>query len=241
MSTFRYGTSDHASAEVRLVTYYRHGKYSPRGVRTSFLCGMFIHGWIIADSVANITTRINAIEAAYAVDGQDAVLLLDDGSESPHQLKSNRADCITGVRVIDFRWIDNDPAEYVTGRHFTAQLEAEYIDAGYSNIVSWTETLRFIGNTGMRWELVELPIGPPVPLITNLQTKQTIIQAGSSVGLFGYALPFGPLWPDSEHADRRVLELGSAHFNGQQFINFPCEWAYIHSRIPYTEGIPTSR
>jgi hypothetical protein len=240
MSTFRYGTSDHATAEVKLVSYYKRANYSKRNVRTSLTVGMFVHGWVIADSVANITARITAIENAYAVDGQDAVLLLDDGSESPHQLKSSRSDCITGVRVLEFQWVDNDPAEYVTGRHFTAQLEAEYIDAG-SQVIFWYESLRFIGNTGPCWELVELPVGPPVPFVSCQQTTQTIIQSGKSLGYLGYVLPFGSLWPDSEHQNRRIFEPGDPEFQGNLLVNYPCEWAYFHSRSVYTEGLPTMR
>lgn len=240
MTAFSYRGLTHPDAEIELTRYYRRGKFSKRNVRESTVVGMFLKGWVVAEGQAAITARINEIEAAYMVDGGDAALLLDDDSESPHVLKSSLPNCISGVRVVDFQWVTENPAEYVTNRSFVVQLEAEYADAG-DQVIFWYEQLEFIGNTGPRWRLVELPLGQPFPITTHRFTKQTIIQSGKSVGYLAYVLPFGPLWPDSEHGDLRRLTLGTPHFNGQGDTHYPCEWSYFHSRIPYTEGTPSIR
>jgi hypothetical protein len=236
-TAFSYRGLTHPDAEIELTRYYKQAKFTKRGVRESTVIGMFLKGWVVAEGGAAISARILEIETAYAVDGGDAVLKIG-GVETPHVLKSSHPACISGVKVVNFQWVTENPAEYVTNRSFTVQLEAEYADAS-SQTKFWYEQLEFIGNTGTRWRLVELPIGPPVPVIMNQQTKQTIIQSGKSVGFLGYKLPFGPLWPDSEHGDLRRFTLGSPQWNGQAFTDYPCEWTYFHSRIPYTEGTPT--
>lgn len=240
MTTFRYRTLTHPDHEVELVRFYRRASFSKRGVRDKVTIGMFLKGWVVANPQSSITARIQEVEDAYSYDGGDAVLLLDDGSESPHSLKSSHPTNISGVRVLDFQWVTENPAEYATNRTFTVQLEADYADI-VSQIIFWYEQLEFIGNGGPRYELVEFPLGTPLPYRVCEFTKQTIIQSGKSLGYFGYVEPFGSLWPDSLHQDKVRIVRGTPEFNGKLYTNYPMQWTFPHSRSVPTDGTPSLR
>lgn len=231
----RWGTYLHEDQEVKLTRYYKRAVLSRRGLRERLRVGMQFKIRVLGDSISDLAAKTVAIETEYAVDGKDAVLLNDDGSESQYVLKTNHPNAITGVRVLDFSWIDENPAEIVNNRTAVVHLEADYFDA-FTGILEYFETIRFSGNTGPRWRYKEFPEADPIKVQQQRKTIQWVIQSGHSLGLAAYVQPQGSLWPNDEHQDLQIYEPYSPTFNGYALSGYGLRWAFYHSLTTDNSG-----
>src|SRR5690606_9658498 len=111
-------------------------------------------------------------------------------------------------------------------RTFSVTLEAEYADVD-DQVVSWSESLRFVGNCGPVWQPVTTWSGI-MPYTSAPRSVQRIVQSGSATGFQGYILPPGSLFPDIEHQHLRDIELGSGKMQGRLACYYPSRWSYIH-------------
>jgi hypothetical protein len=237
---FQYGSYRHPDNEVNLESYDVEAQFSPRGLRSSTIFRMRLKGVFPCSTQAECDARIQELINAYALDGQgDAVLYHDDGSPTQYVLQENHPSAITGVRVLARSWPEGGPVEYATQRTFSLLLESELADES-SAVLDWHESLRFIGNCGPQVEVVELATGDPIDVQVKQKTTQKIIQSGWSWGTSGYVLPFGSLWPDSEHQEQQISEPISPKLVGRGFRYFGWKWSYFHTRKVYTVGLPTS-
>ena len=95
----RYGSYLHALCEAGFIIS-RTPTFTPANVQKSIIERWNINGILQADDQATLMVAINQLIAAYAVPGQDAVVLLADGTtESSHKLSTRNA--MGGVRVVE--------------------------------------------------------------------------------------------------------------------------------------------
>lgn len=233
-----WGSYAHPDQEIKIKRYYKRAKISPRGLRESVTIGAFLEGWVVADTEADVASRIVEIETAYAFDNNDFVMLNTAGAEGPHVLKSSNPQCLTGVKVMDFQWTDHDPTELLNNRSFTIQLEADYIDPA-SDVIEYEESYEFIGDCGPAWISKEFAHGQPQDVLICDQTVQTMIQSGHSIGLQNYIFPLGPFDPSRYHRDDFRIKPYSGIYNGRGYSHFRLEWSYRHSFTSYRGGFPS--
>lgn len=230
---FSYGGHTHPEGEVVLTAYEVIPRYSDRGRRREATYRMHIMGELIYQG-AELNQKIAELIDAYSIDDQDAVLYMPDGTPTRHALYVNDPGNISGVHVAYRSWPKGDAAELCTTRTFYIRLEAIQLEPT-SEIVWWQEQVRTIGTTGPQWAMIPQASGPPVPQVIYQQTPQTIIQTGMAVGLEGYPLGRmpGPLLPQWEHLDERVVETMSPQFRGRRYTDYGIRWAYkMTSPVP---------
>lgn len=228
---FKYGDHQHPDNEVTIVSFRKRRRLSQRGWSKSLIYSMELHGELDASTQSNLKDKIEELEAAYANDGLDAVFYHDDDTASPYKIISSDTMSGTIIRDLQFPY-GMEPEEYATQIKFRIVIEAE---AKYSEkqILYFIETLQFLGNCGPRWKSVECAWGPPIVQLVSEQTVQKIIQEGRSMGLDGYPLYPGPLWPLLEHQHlRRVQLIGPKEWRNDR-IEYGVRWRYV-----FSSGVP---
>lgn len=202
-----------------------------------------IQGYLQADDPAGITAAILALEAAYSIQGQNATLLLNDGTTpSAHRLISNQ--CIGGVRVTSpVSYEKGDGAEYSTFRHYRIGLEA-IVPTNQISLIAWDETLSFSGG-GPRDVWIEVRNGPPQKQRVSLATIYEVRQSGRAIGLYSYPFAARPIWPDAEILTERRSELKLPKYTGQgatrTLTEFEVSWSYVFRSDQQLFGTPSPR
>ena len=245
---FTYAGYRHPDNEVKLLSYLSRPLYSPRGKRWLKVVEMHLQIEVVLDVGTIYTTttaqsflrdRINDLITRYDQNYGDAIFYHDDGTPTPHKITN--ADSISGVRIRHRSWPKGDPPEYATTRTGYVVLEAEYLDLD-SQIWSWEERCINIGNGAPRWEMQDLVVGYPTPVVLTQRTKQRVIQVGSAIGIGGYPLEYiVPLWPQFEHGDRRRIEPGSPTARGQGYTHYPISWTIEQTLAVPQNNFPNLR
>jgi hypothetical protein len=234
---FQYGNYRHPDWEMNLMSYRVFVKMSPRNKMLSRVYRLHLRGEIQSTTGSTgITTRLNAILSAYYVQNRDAQFYVN-GQLTPHY--AFNSDSISGVKVMNIEHPFGDGSEYANRRNIDIVIQSEQ-EAPESQLVDWQETVRWVGNTSQRDEWFQGFERPRKQRVCK-RTVQRIIQSGSAIGWAGYVEPPGPLWPLSEHEDRRSLEFGTPKCMGQTLRLHPSRWTYIHTVGDYTEAFPNIR
>lgn len=236
----KYGDYQHASGEVSVVIS-KQGMFSdaglPRGVRERW----DIQGQLQAASPAALTAAIDALSAAYAVQGQDAGFYFDDGTPSSHRIDNASAN--GGVRVVvPPSFPQGKGAEYSTYRNYTLSLEAELLDPE-ATILTWHERLNFVGG-GPQFAFLQPINGLPVKQLLRQATPYRATQSGEAIGYQAYPAPAAPLWPDAEHLDQRELHYELPKRMGlaanATYTEYKVSWSYHFEAATPLLGLPTS-
>jgi hypothetical protein len=111
----KYGNFAFAPHEAGLAVRVER-RESPRGFKKYQYIQYDISGELCEVDSDAVTTRLNAIDQAFAFDGGDVGLIHDDGSPSVHYLRSNSITNLTGNRVLYTRLPQTVGAEYATDR-----------------------------------------------------------------------------------------------------------------------------
>lgn len=172
-----------------------------------------IHTWNLlgakhANSVSELTTKLQALENAYLEDYRDLQVKLNNGTLTRHNLYNNQM--FGGTHVMGFGYIDGPwkmRAEYANQRTFWAIVQGEkrYGDG----LFSWRERLSIKGTGGPKFLYMPQMLGPPIAQQIQAQTTFFYIQEGMAVGRSSYIAPPGPLFPTIEHEDQRVITYGT--------------------------------
>lgn len=243
MSMVRYGSFEFLPNECNLARVERNNIFSPRERR---LIGINRHTLEIVvkkDTAAELTTRIDAIYAAFNTNYQDYGLYTDDAGTilSSHALANS--DSLSGVRVVNGpKFKDSDGAEYANKRTIIITLEATY-DQSDSDLVSWKENLDFTGTTAE--DVIVMPGFPaPVAFPMGNVTPQRIIQTGEAVGFVAPVAPPGPIFTTGVYLPARNQEwgYGSGQNQGNDFYRFfHSHWRYEMISLTPQVGFPTTR
>ena len=234
---FTYGSYTHDRGEILLSSYTVQRMKSKRNRIMFHRHTMTLMGEICVTGQDAIKSRLESIQSAYNVDGEDAILHHDDGTNSAHRMISNQS--LNGVRVLTFDYPKGTDGEYVTGRTYRIVLQADYL-VEEDSIYAFRENLVFMGNTGMKWELVPHFNGPPTSKVIYNQTPQKIVQTGQAVGLTGYPLLPGPLYAANyEHQDlRRVTYTNPSLLQRNKNLLYTVDYQYVFSSVTSQSGVP---
>lgn len=231
----RFGGFTHPAAECA-VTIAKRRNYGPGGQARSQTEQWTINGILQADTQAAVDAAQAAVMAAYSVDDQDCVLLLNDGTASANRLDTGRA--LGGVRVVEppsFPEGGERSAEFSTYRTFRVVVEAEYLNFDL-NVLAWVETLSFTGGGPRDLHLQPLR-GLPQKQRVAESTPFQVVQRGEAIGLTRYPTPPLPLWPADEKIDLRQVETQHPKRYGPvgkpTYVEWPVRWQYtFESAIP---------
>lgn len=243
MSMVKYGSFSFLANECNLVRVERNNIFSQRNRR---LIGINRHTLEIVvkkDTAAELTTRINEIYTAFNTNYQDYGLYTDDAGTilSSHYLTNS--DSLSGVRVVNGpKFQDSDGAEYANKRTIIITLEATY-DNSDSDLVSWRESLRFVGNCAQDYVVMS---GYPAPVVFPMgnTTHQVIIQTGEAVGFAAPVAPPGPIFTVGVYRPPLDQEEGydSGVNQGNGYYRFyPSHWRYVMIALTPQIGYPTTR
>lgn len=201
-----------------------------------------------ADSQANLTAQINAIQQAY-VNGGDLILRLNDGSQAPSSILNSKT--LGGTRVVTRpSFLELKGAQWVTYLTWTAAIEAELPTiVGNSALWSFEESLSFHGTGGPATDVLDCVQGLPVPQTLNQFTAMIAVQEGRAVGYLGPPLLGGPkgamppLWqPPIEQQQFRFILPGSPRRTGSgintTYKHYPITWRYTFKSPTPFDGEP---
>lgn len=229
MTYWKYGNYIHPYGEINIVNLTVRNVHSGRGQQKHVLFQYYLRGEICADSGPDaISARIYEIEQAYTVEGLNCGLYTDATATTPtsHTLNNNHPNNISGNRVVQRpSFPEGGPTEYATGRTYSIIIQALFASPE-SQILEYQESIQYRGTGGPRWHMREFKRGSPRPYITHQRTAQHIVQQGRSLGFNGYLEPAGPILPSFEHQDARLWIPGTPEFHGQQYSEWPLQWAY---------------
>lgn len=238
---FKYGSYAHAQNECSLVAA-KLPRFNDGGQVVSHVHRFRIEGFLQAASQAALTTALNALKAAYEIQGQDAALLLDDGLTPTHHVLTNSA-TLGGVRVVEGpSFPEGRGAEYGGFRHYRLTLEAEVPVSGYAGLlIFFEESVSFQGG-GPRFVYLQTLTGPPQKQTVADNSPFAAVQSGTSVGYAGYPIVPGPLWPNSEHRGQRHIHYGSPKRSGPagspQYSEYEVSWSYQFEDASAMSGVP---
>lgn len=239
-----YGSHQHAQAENWFRFEYRF-RYNSLGLRQSQINRATIWGTLVGTSQSDIKAKIAALENAYAVNGLDLIVLLNDDTTSSRHVLLN-ADTIDGVQVKDISWLDRDPrhgqsgTEYVNKRMYRIILESEKIGPNPSALTAWEESVFSVGTGGPIFIQKGALTGPPQRQTIQLQSSYSAIQTGRAVGYLGYpAAIASPIWPGDEHVERRQIITETPKFGARLNTEFPIRWRYTFESASALTGGPT--
>jgi hypothetical protein len=236
----KYGTYQHAAGEASVVIS-KQGIFSeaglPRGIRERW----DIQGRLQAASQAALTAAINALSAAYAVQGLNVGFYFDDGSPTSHQITS--ANTNGGVRVVvPPSFPEGKGAEYSTFRTYSLAIEAEWLDPA-ATLIGWNERLQFSGG-GPQFAFLQPINGSPLKQLLRQQTPYRATQSGEATGCYSYPTPALPLWPDAEHIHQRALHYDLPKRMGPPgsatYTQYKVTWSYHFESATPLVGLPTS-
>lgn len=232
---FKYGNYTHDNNEVEVV-FRQSALFDNRGGRRGLRKRLELKGVLHGTSQANLTAKLSDLDAAYAVDGRNAILFLDDGTTQTHH-RIISSDTLTGVQVVQPpSFQPGDGAEYSTFRSYTIILEADFI--GDSTILSFEETVTIQGTGGERFAYLETLNSLPVRQVVNDFTLVRMTQAGSAVGHLSYPFAPSPLWPALEDVSQRTFIRRSPRQRGRIFTDFPTSWTYKFTSDVGQDALP---
>jgi hypothetical protein len=201
-----------------------------------------VRGMLLADTAAELNTKIGQLKTAYIVQGKDIALLLNDGSTSTHAVDTART--AGGVFVVDGPNVPEgggaEFAESSSFRHYEITLEATVLDTTVQ-FTAWAEAIGFSGGG---------PHDVHIPTLTGLPQKQRVyratpfraFQSGSAIGQFGWPVPPPPLWPAAEKIPERDIQFKSPNRAGPPgkpyYTDFEVTWRYSFEAATPLNGRP---
>ncbi len=235
-----YGSYVHADSEAT-VQIGRTPVYNDGGQMIGVRERWNVSGFLQAANGAALTTALQQLRLAYAIQGQTIGLFFADGTPTNHILIS--ANCVGGTRVVEgpsfpqggpsAEYVENGP----TFRTYTLAVEGTVLT--HIGLLAFNETLSFQGTTGPRVVWKQTLNGFPQRQQTTDRTTQKITQAGSAIGQFAYPVVPGPLWPAYELVEQRNISPGNPKRTGPvgrpTYVEWPVSWRYA-----FETGVPAT-
>lgn len=238
----KYGAYSHANNEASVIVR-KTPKFNEGGFAVAMLERWEIAGFLQAANQTALTAAIDSLSAAYAIQGQDLALYLDDGAtRTSHAIAS--AATIGGTRVVQApSFPQGAGAEYSTFRSYAIAVEAEIPTVGPQTLLFFEESLVFSGG-GPRFVFLQTLNGFPQKQQVAQTTPHQAQQSGRAVGYGAYPFPPAPIWPAAEHRDRRRIDYKTPNRQGTtgaqvSFVEYEVSWAYAFEEATPLSGIPT--
>jgi len=192
-----------------------------------------ITGEIHGSDVADLTAKIQALETAYAVGGKDIRILTDAGVNTAHVMQNSST--VKGTRIVQHpSFPRGEGAEYATYRTFSLAVEGERPASG-ATLMEYRESVSYAGTCEMTWKYQTPLYTEPQRQQLTAYSVQQIVQEGYAAGLNAYPAYPGPLFPDDEHLEQRMIRL---EFPVKGSTERRTSWRYVFSsHLPLT-GYP---
>lgn len=235
----KYGSYEHAANESSVQFSHRVNR-SRLGYRETVTKTIVIRGKIHGTDPEDVNTNLAALLSAYAADGEDFGLYIEDESEdivTVHFLDNDSS--ISGVQVEAVEFPEAVNAEFTTYRSYQITATAVYL-AAEDGLLEFTETVSFTGTGGPRHVFLETATGPVVKQTVNQNTVYTASQSGSAVGMTSYPTPPAPLWPDDEDVTQRRITTISPTIMGEGNMRYPISWSYNFVSGSSLSGTPNT-
>lgn len=236
----KYGDYQHAIGEASVVIS-KQAIFTEAGIIRGVRERWDIQGRLQAADQAALTTAIDALAAAYALQDQDVGFYFDDDQPSSHIITSSETN--GGVRVVvPPSFPQGKGAEYSTFRNYSLALDAEWLDAS-ATLITWNEVLDFQGG-GAQFTFMQPIVGAPIKQLLRQQTTYRVTQSGEAVGYQAYPVPASPIWPTAEHVDRRNVRYDLPKRMGPPgnptYTQYKVSWTYHFEDSAPLAGLPTN-
>jgi hypothetical protein len=212
---------------VNLVRLEVLPNYSPIGLKRSVLYRLHISGTLLADTQAEISSKIATLNDVYSNNGGSWIYRQSDGTPTRHKLLRDHPQALTDVQVERRMWPDGSPAEYATGRVFSLVLQQEIAQVE-SQIYEFGETVRFTGDGGYMRRAVQFPTQPVFIQDVNVYTSVTCIQQGRVVAYDGWPDVYVPISYFPAYQTRADIRYIQPRFTGRKYEFYGIEWTYEH-------------
>lgn len=232
---FRYGSYQHASGEVALQAIRKTPRYSTAGFRVGTDVSWTLDGALHGDTPAELTQKINLLEAYYVPAVVDAGLFEDSGAASGHYISAGQT---TGGWRPTVSWPDGRGAEHVTYRTFSITLECTLSDAE-SQLMEFMERFEY-GGGGSRYVVLDTLYEAPVRQRVVNQAQWTATQSGTALGWLTYPTVPPPLFPQALVENPRIAMSSPRSINrGIRPTEYEISWAYQFASPTPLIAIPT--
>lgn len=176
-------------------------------------------------SQANMTKAIRLLQQDFNQERPDLIFLEDDGvRESAWALRAN--ECMDGPKVVDSGFPQDPQNVYATGTSYSVSMMGRRAvrSAARNPILEFTEEIDPRGGG---------PIVGYVGGALNYAERQvfkqfdpwTCVQRGSAVGLYGWPIPPGPIWPQAQ-LERMIPRKVAPRVLGPIQQEFEITWEY---------------
>lgn len=256
----RYGNYTHALDEASVIIT-KEQRLTDANVRIGTTERWAISGQIIGDSVSDLTSKIQAMELAYAKFNVNLHLLDNSQAETAHKIIASATN--GGIVVENIGYPIGDGSEYVLSRSYQIAIRADYgarsanAPGGNSGggigeggggqpntLIRYQESLTFRGNGGVRRVVREIRNGYPVEQIVSQRTPVFASQRGSATGYFAPPRPPRPIWPAFViNADSEVTQVSPTRVGvgvSLESLVYETSWNYQFVAPGPLNGTPTT-
>lgn len=230
-----YGNYTFPTGEAR-ISIDKSVRYSPRGTKEVVVETWTISGTLINDGEYANTLAVNELQAAFSLNNQDLILHHTDGTASTHYMTLGQA--TGGIRVTSLSFPEWKGGQFATGRTYQITVEGLFPNTA-NQILSYRESIAFIGNGGPRYAYIELINGAPQRQTVSQQTLFRATQSGSAISQGGYITFPAPLWPQYEDGEARNQSTSGGELVGGVLTNFGIQWSYQFTSDVPLFGQPT--
>ncbi len=240
----KYGNYQHAAGEVVLTGITSESMATENAVVFAIKERWDLMGRLdIADqgsaaaNQAAMTVALDALKAAYSVNGRDIGFYDDSDKLTSHSIQSSATR--SGVIVaVPPSFPDGRGAEYSTFRTYTIAVEAERPFEEGGGLLSWMEAVSFRGTGGPTWGFLVPIVGAVQQQLLTQRSTQFATQRGRAVGNGAYVVPPAPIWPVNEHEELREITREVPPSSSSQRIT---NWTYVFESPFPLVGVPRAR
>lgn len=224
----RYGGYTHQLDEAA-VQISKSRQFNKEGYISGYNETWRISGKIVGIDAADLTSKLAALENAYAITNQDIYLLTDAGGSTAHYLRN--ADTVSGIKPISISYPVGNGAEYTTFRTYEivveARFDAEEGNGNKNNTVSYSQQISIQGTGGPQFVVKTPRYGPPIYQMVSRKSPIHISQSGSAVGLRYYPEPTPPIYPQLLLPESYNITRTSPKNDTREGVrDFPINWSY---------------
>lgn len=242
----KYGGYEHEDNEVSFSVTVKQSTDDFGRTRVATI-RYVVTGVVVDTTVSRLTAKLDVLENAYSVPGNDLIFYDNDGNETAHALRN--AYCLGGTRVVGFEYLDGYPGiwgsstEYVNKRTYRVAVEGDQVIRG--GLLSFEESYVYFGDGGPEHKWVESLLGDPQRQTLKQRTTGIGIQTGTAVGENGYPPIPDMLYPDLlmriKGQSPMIKPISPSAFWTGETHKYAISWRFIFEGPSALPGVPNVR
>lgn len=231
---FKYGDYEHDENDVSAV-FTREPLMSDGGTQIGYKLVINMSGRLSADTQAGLTSGLDALRDAYAVNGKDLILFDNNSAESHVKIVDSGSETGVMIKKLDIPNLKN--AQYTTYIDYSISAEAEYI----TNRVLYETYQNSLNVTGNGGAVIKI-----LPGVNGLTTQQVYPNSAVIAMESGSASRTGaiPLFPPPMFPSLLVNEAQSKTYdvrNKDGKTIYVAKWNYKYQSNSQISGVPIPR